>query len=214
MEARAQARPVRLAIVHPLVVRVTHWVNVFAMTCMVMSGWQIYDASPLFPFTFPRWATLGGWLAGGIAWHFAAMWLLVGNALIYFAYGLLGRHFMRSFVPLTPALFWRDLKAALTFRLHHELGIYNAVQRLLYIAVLVLGALAVLSGLALWKPVQLQPLTALLGGYEVARRVHFVAMAGIVLFTVVHLALVAIVPRTLPAMITGRARITVPHAEV
>lgn len=209
-----EARQIRLTVIHPLVVRVTHWVNAFAMVCMVMSGWEIYDASPLFPFTFPRWATLGGWLAGAIAWHLAAMWLLVGNALVYLAYGLFGRHFMRSFVPLTPALVWRDLKEALTLRLRHTLGTYNAVQRLLYVAVLLLGIVAVASGFALWKPVQLHWLAALLGGYEVARRVHFFAMAGIVLFVAVHLALVAIVPQTLPAMITGRARIAASHAEV
>lgn len=207
-------RPARLVVIHPLVVRATHWVNVFAMTCMVMSGWQIYNATPLFAFRFPRWATLGGWLAGGIAWHLAAMWLLVANALIYVAYGLAGRHFLRSFVPLTPALVWRDFRDAATFRLHHQIGTYNAVQRLLYIAVLVLGVVAVWSGLALWKPVQLHPLAAALGGYEIARRVHFFAMAGIVLFVVVHVTLVVIVPRTLPAMITGRARVVVPQVEV
>ena len=206
--------PVQLTIIHPLVVRITHWVNAFAITCMVMSGWQIYDASPLFPFLFPRWMTLGGWLGGAIAWHLAAMWLLVTNGLVYFAYGVFGRHFMRSFVPLTPALVWRDLREALTFKLRHELGTYNAVQRLLYIAVLVAGVAAVLSGLALWKPVQLQALAALLGGYPVVRRIHFLAMAGIVLFVIVHLALVALVPRTLPAMITGRARIAASPAEV
>jgi len=213
-ESAQTAQPVRLVIIHPLVVRLTHWVNAFAMVCMVMSGWQIYDASPIFPFVFPRWMTLGGWLGGGIAWHLAAMWLLVANGLIYLAYGLLGRHFMRAFVPLTPALVWRDLKEALTFRLHHELGTYNAVQRLLYIAVLALGVLAVVSGLAIWKPVQLHPLTALLGGYPAARVIHFFAMAGIVLFTMIHLALVVIVPRTLVSMITGRARITASPSEI
>jgi thiosulfate reductase cytochrome b subunit len=207
-------RSVTFTVIHPLVVRVTHWVNVVAMTCMVLSGWQIYDASPLFPFVFPPWMTLGGWLGGGIAWHLAAMWLLVANALVYFAYGVFGRHFMRSFVPLTPALVWRDLKEVLSFRLKHELGAYNAVQRLAYVVVLVLGVVAVWSGLALWKPVQLEPLARALGGYPVARRVHFFAMAGIVAFVALHLALVAIVPRTLVAMITGRARVAAPRAEV
>jgi thiosulfate reductase cytochrome b subunit len=207
-------RTVRLTVIHPLVVRVTHWVNAFAITCMVMSGWRIYDASPLFAFTFPPWATLGGWLAGGIAWHLAAMWLLIANAAVYLLYGVFGRHFMRSFVPLTPALVWRDLKEALTFRLKHELGTYNAVQRLLYIAVLLLGAVAVWSGLALWKPVQLEPLASALGGYPGARLVHFLAMTGIVLFVTIHLALVAIVPRTLVAMITGRAHVAASRAEV
>lgn len=192
--------------IHPLIVRLTHWLNAFAMTCMVMSGWKIYDASPLFPFTIPGWATLGGWLGGALAWHFAAMWLLVANGLVYLAYGLASGHFRRHFLPLSAAGIWQDLRRALAFRLPHRLGRYNAVQRLLYLAVLLLGAGAVVSGLALWKPVQLQALTALLGGYEAARRIHFLAMAGIVGFVLVHLVLVALVPRTLPPMITGRAR--------
>jgi thiosulfate reductase cytochrome b subunit len=191
--------------VHPLLVRVTHWVNAFAMVCMIISGWKIYDASPLFPpLFFPPWATLGGWLGGAIAWHLAAMWLLVANGLLYVAYGLIGGHFRRHFLPLSPGAVWHDMKAALTFRLGHRLGHYNAVQRLLYVAVLLAGGLAVASGLALWKPVQLNFLSNLFGGYEITRRVHFVAMSGIVGF--VHLALVLLVPRTLPPMITGSAK--------
>ncbi len=190
---------------HPLIVRVTHWINAFAIVCMVMSGWQIYNASPLLPFTFPAPLTLGGWLAAGIAWHLAAMWLLVANALIYFTYGALTRHFRRTLLPLAPRDIWRDLVRALTFRLEHKLGVYNAVQRLLYLAVLLLGIIAVLSGLGLWKPVQLQLLDDGVGGYPVMRWVHFAAMSGIVGFIVIHLLLVALVPSTLPAMITGRA---------
>ncbi len=203
----AQPDRVSLVVIHPLVVRVTHWLNAVAIVCMVMSGWRIYNASPLFGFSFPGWATLGGWLGGAIAWHLAAMWLLAASGLVYLAYGLAGRHFMQSFLPVGPRAVWRDLKEALTFRLVHKLGTYNAVQRLLYIAVLLLIAAAVASGLGLWKPVQLQGLVGLLGGYELARRIHFVAMAGIVGFLVVHLVLVAIVPSTLRAMITGRARV-------
>ena len=201
----ADVPPGRGMILHPLVVRLTHWVNAFALGCMVTSGWQIYNASPLLPFRFPAWATLGGWLAAGIAWHLAAMWLLVGNALIYFGYGLLGRHFRRTLLPVTPRAVARDLGQALHFRLHHELGVYNAVQRLLYLLVLILGVIAVLSGLGMWKPVQLQALDALVGGYPVMRWVHFAAMTGIVGFFIVHILLVMLVPRTLLAMITGRA---------
>ena len=208
------AQQIRFVDVHPLVVRVTHWLNTVAMVVMIGSGWQIYNASPLFPFKFPQAVTIGHWLGGAIAWHLAGMWLLVGNGLVYFAYGIVGRHFLRSFVPLTPALFWRDLKEALTFRLRHRLGAYNAVQRAAYLVVLVLGVVAMWSGLALWKPVQLQVLAAALGGYEIARRVHFFAMSGIVAFIVLHLVLVALVPRTLIAMITGRARVAASHAEV
>ena len=197
----------RWVIVHPLVVRVTHFVNAVALVCMVMSGWQIYNAAPFLPFVFPPWATLGGWLAAGIAWHFAAMWLLVINGSVYVIYGIAGRHFRRSFFPLSARSVLADVRSALTFRLHHTPGIYNAVQKLLYLVVLLLGVTAVLSGLALWKPVQLEWLTAALGSYPSVRWVHFVAMTGIVGFTIIHLLLVAIVPRTLPTMITGRARV-------
>ena len=189
----------------PVVVRITHWVNAFAMVCMVLSGWRIYNASPLFPFTFPPRITLGGWLAGALAWHFAAMWLLVANALVYLAYSAASGYFRRTLLPLTPRQVWRDFTAALAFRLEHRPGAYNAVQKLLYIVVLLLGAAAVLSGLAIWKPVQLAPLTASLGGYDTTRLVHFLAMAGIVGFILVHLALVILVPRTLLSMVTGVA---------
>lgn len=210
----AQPARIPLIVIHPLVVRITHWLNAVAIVVMVMSGWKIYNASPLFGFSFPGWATLGGWLGGAIAWHLAAMWLLVANGLVYLVYGLAGRHFWRSFLPINPSEVWRDLKEALTFRLVHKLGAYNAVQRLLYVVVLLLVVAAVFSGLGLWKPVQLQGLVGLLGGYELVRRIHFVAMAGIVGFTVVHLALVAIVPSTLWAMITGRARVEVATREL
>lgn len=204
----------QVMVVHPLVVRITHWINAVAIVMMVCSGWQIYNASPLIPFTFPAWMTLGGWLGGGIAWHLAAMWLLIANSIVYFGYGLIGRHFARSFLPITPRDFGHDLREALAFRLKHKLGTYNAVQRLLYIGVLVLGIAAAVSGLGMWKPVQLQLIDALLGGYGTLRWIHFFAMSGIVLFVIVHLALVALVPKTLPAMITGRAHLDVSPAEV
>ncbi|MBE9603414.1 cytochrome b/b6 domain-containing protein [Acetobacteraceae bacterium H6797] len=192
---------------HPLPVRLTHWINAFAMTCMIMSGWGIYNASPFFGFVFPQWATLGGWLGGNIAWHLAAMWLLVGNGLLYLAYAIISGHLRRRMLPVGPL--WRDIRAALTFRLKHEGHGYNAVQRALYLGVLLLGVLMVASGLALWKPVQLAWLADLLGGYEIARRVHFIGMAGIAAFVVLHLALVLLFPRTLAGIITGGPRLAV-----
>jgi len=192
--------------IHPWPVRLTHWINALGMPCMFLSGWGIYNASPLLPFKFPLWATLGGWLGGSIAWHLAVMWLLIVNASVYGLYGLFSRHFQRSFTPVTAQAVKRDLGQALTFTLKHHLGQYNAVQRLLYWAVLALGVLVVLSGLAIWKPVQLYWLAAPLGGFDVARYVHFIAMAGIGVFVLVHLILVALVPSTLWPMITGRAR--------
>jgi thiosulfate reductase cytochrome b subunit len=199
--------PQRFVLVHPFIVRVTHWVNVVAMVCMIMSGWMIYNASPLFGFSFPAWATLGGWLGGAIAWHLASMWLLVGNGLIYVGYSLISGHFRRSLLPLWPSEILRDARDVARFRLRYRVGEYNALQRLAYVGVLTLGVLAVASGLALWKPVQFQGLAALFGGYDVARRIHFVVMAGIVGFILVHLAQVLLMPRTVPGMITGRARL-------
>jgi thiosulfate reductase cytochrome b subunit len=205
MESEPRERaPERRMVIHPLVVRLTHWVNAAAIPVMVTSGWGIYNASPLFGFRFPPALTLGGWLGGAIAWHLAMLWVLVANAAIYVMYGLLSGRFVRRFLPLTAGLVWRDLVQAVSLRLSHPSGTYNAVQRLAYVLVLMLGAVAVLSGLALWKPVQLQALAGLLGGYEAARRIHFIAMVGIVGFVLLHLALVVLVPRTLWGMLTGR----------
>ncbi|RMV68589.1 hypothetical protein ALP05_04037 [Pseudomonas caricapapayae] len=189
--------------IHPWPVRLTHWVNAAGMACMFMSGWAIYNASPLMPFTFPKYLTLGGWLGGSIAWHFAVMWLLVINGLLYVLYGVFSRHFKRDLLPVRPSDVKRDMNDALHFRLAHVKGRYNAVQRLMYWLVLAMGVLVVLSGLAIWKPVQFQGLVSLLGGFDFARWVHFGAMAAIGAFVVVHLVLVVLVPSTLLPMITG-----------
>jgi thiosulfate reductase cytochrome b subunit len=194
--------------VHPLVVRITHWINAFAVLLLVLSGWRIYNAAPLFEsFRFPGELTLGGWLAGALQWHFAAMWLLALNGLAYLIYGIAAGHFRRKLLPLSPAAVLHDVGQALRGRLEHEdLSIYNAAQRAAYLALIVALVLLVLSGLAIWKPVQLQELTALMGGYEGARLVHFLCMAAVVLIVIVHVVMVALVPRTLPSMITGRLR--------
>ncbi len=199
-------------LLHPLAVRIAHWLNAFAIGCMLMSGWAIYNASPIFGFRFPAWATLGGWLGGAIAWHFAAMWLLVANGLFYLLYGVLSGHFRRHFLPLHARDVMADARQALRMQLPHRPGIYNAVQKLLYWVVIALGVLAVLSGLAIWKPVQLESLSNLFGGFDFARKVHFSAMAGIAAFVLVHLLLVVLVPKTLLPMVTGRGRST-EHAE-
>ncbi len=133
----------------PLVVRLTHWVGAFAIGCMILSGWQIYNASPLLAFTFPAQVTLGGWLAAGIAWHLAAMWLLFADGLVYLGYGLLSGHFRRDFLPISVRAVGCDLAAALTFRLHHRSERYNAVQRLLYTGVVLAIVLAVATGLSI-----------------------------------------------------------------
>ncbi|KIP90548.1 cytochrome b/b6 domain-containing protein [Pseudomonas sp. HN2] len=191
---------------HPWPVRLTHWLNAACMVCMFMSGWAIYNASPLFSFRFPVSLTVGGWLGGALAWHFAFMWLLLINGAIYVLYGLASGHFKRELLPIGIAALKHDLTDALRFRLVHEKGVYNAVQRLMYWIVLAAGVLIVISGVAIWKPVQLQELVALLGGYDVARYVHFAAMAMIAAFVVIHLVLVILVPKTLVPMITGGVR--------
>jgi thiosulfate reductase cytochrome b subunit len=172
---------------------------------MIGSGWQIYDASPLFDFTFPRAISLGNWLAGARHWHFAAMWVLMVNGLVYVTLGIITGRFRRKLLPITPGAVVADTKAALTFKLaHDDLAHYNAVQKLLYGGIIITGIVIVLSGLSMWKPVQLQQLTALFGGYDFARYVHFFAMATIVGFLMVHVALSLIVPRSLRTMIVGR----------
>lgn len=193
------------AVIHPSWVRICHWINAIAILVMIGSGWQIYDASPLFNFSFPRSIALGNWLAGALLWHFAAMWVLMTNGVVYVTLGLATGRFRRKLLPIAPSQVIADVKAALTFRLaHDDLSHYNAVQKLLYTGVILAGVLIVLSGLSIWKPVQFQELTTLFGGYDAARYVHFFAMAAIVGFLAVHIALALIVPRSLRAMVTGK----------
>jgi len=192
-------------VIQPAWVRAMHWANAVAIVMMIMSGWQIYNASPLFKFSFSHSITLGGWLGGGLLWHFAAMWLLMVNGLLYLITGLATGRFRRKLLPITPSGVIADTKAALTFKLSHDdLSKYNNVQKLLYTGIIVVGIVIVLSGLSIWKPVQLQYLTALFGGYDIARYVHFICMALICAFLVVHVALALLVPKSLRAMIIGR----------
>lgn len=194
------------AVIHPLAVRICHWVNAVAIFIMIFSGWRIYDASPLFPFVFPPGLTLGGWLAGALQWHFAAMWLLAVNGLVYVLYGVFSGHYRRSLFPLTLDALLHEFANLLHGRISHRLGFYNPLQKAAYLVVVLLGATLVLSGLSIWKPVQFQELAALMGGYEGARRVHFFAMAAVTGFIVIHVVMVALVPRTLIPMFTGRGR--------
>jgi thiosulfate reductase cytochrome b subunit len=192
-------------VIHPGWVRVTHWINALAMLMMIGSGWQIYDASPLFGFEFPRQIALGNWLGGALLWHFAAMWLLVINGLVYVTLGVLTGRFRRKLFPVYPREVLRDLFAALRGRLSHDdLSVYNAVQKLLYLGILLTGVVIVSSGLSIWKPVQFQWLTSFYGGYDTARYVHFAAMTAIVAFLLVHGTLAVLVPKSLRAMIVGR----------
>jgi thiosulfate reductase cytochrome b subunit len=193
-------------VIQPAWIRAMHWTNAVAMILMIMSGWQIYNASPLFvSLRFSHSITLGGWLGGALLWHFAAMWLLMINGLIYLITGFATGRFRRKLLPITPTGVISDVKAALTFKLaHDDLSKYNQVQKLLYAGIIVVGVLIVLSGLSIWKPVQLHWLVVLFGDYAIARYVHFFCMAAIVAFLIVHVALALLVPKSLRAMIIGR----------
>lgn len=173
---------------------------------MCLSGWQVYDASPVFrAIRFPASITLGGWLGGALLWHFALMWVLVANVIVYLGMGLLTGRLRNTLLPVGVRAIARDMLAALQGKLGHEdLSQYNAVQKSAYLLALADLVLLVLSGLAIWKPVQFPVLAGAMGGFDNARVVHFVAMAVIVAFLAVHLAMVALVPRSLLAMIRGR----------
>ena len=191
--------------IHPLWMRVSHWLNAFAVLVLVASGWRVYNAAPFFDFTFPAQLTLGGWLGGALQWHFAAMWLLVANGVVYLGMNLLTGRIFKRFFPLSPRAVLHDALAALRGRLSHaDPRQYNAVQRLAYLFVMVDLVVIVLSGLVLWKSVQFHHLRELLGGYDLARRIHFFGMALLVAFIVVHLVMVALVPRSLLAMLSRR----------
>jgi len=196
-------------LIHPLIVRVCHWVNVLAVLIMITSGWAIYNASPLFNFDFPAAVTLGGWLAGALQWHFAALWLFVINGVVYVIYGIVSGHFRRKLLPITPAAVLHDVKQALRGKLaHDDLSVYNAAQRAAYLALILALILLVVTGLAIWKPVQFYSIAMLMGDYEGARYLHFFAMAAVFLIVVVHVIMVILVPRTFPTMFTGRFRRT------
>lgn len=192
--------------IHPAWVRIFHWVNAVAVIVMCLSGWQVYEASPIFSaIRFPVSITLGGWLGGALLWHFAFMWILVANFGAYLVANLSTGHLREKFLPLSLRAVVTDLVAALRGKLSHgDPGQYNAVQKLAYLVVIADIVLVVLSGLAVWKPVQLPLLCASMGGFDQARVVHFFAMSVLVGFFAIHVAMVALVPRSLLTMIRGR----------
>lgn len=192
--------------IHPAWVRVLHWVNAAAVIVMCLSGWQAYDASPIFKaIRFPAAITLGGWLGGALLWHFAAMWVLAANFIAYLAMSIVTGRLRSRFFPLRFRAIVNDLAAAMRGKLNHDdLGRYNAVQKFAYLFVLADIALLVWSGLAIWKPVQLPLPRMSMGGFDNARIVHFFAMSALAGFFAVHVVMVALVPRSLLTMIRGR----------
>jgi thiosulfate reductase cytochrome b subunit len=204
-EVAVQAPPQRMRRMHPLAVRIMHWTNAVSMIIMIGSGWKIYNDEVLFGWLhFPEAITIGGEAQGALQWHFLGMWIFALNLLCYVIYGLVTGRFWRKLLPVWPSQVIGDIRAALRFKLaHDDITKYNAVQRVLYIGIILVMIAQIISGLAIWKPVQFQELTALFYDFQGARLAHFICMALIVGFVVVHVALALLVPKTLAAMITG-----------
>lgn len=194
---------------HPWPLRIMHWVNAAVMLVMITSGWGIYDDDVIIRgFHFGGFWRLGDWAAWSLNWHFAGMWFLVINGLAYLTYGFVTGRFREKLLPIRPSEVVRTVVDTLHFKIaHDDLTVYNAVQKLLYIIVILAGIVQVVTGLAIWKPVQFSGLVSLLGGFQAARMVHFVGMAIIVGFLIVHVALALLVPKTLWAMVAGGPRI-------
>jgi len=190
---------------HPLAIRIMHWTNAVAMLLMIMSGWAIYNDEVIFGWLhFANWITIGNGPEGALQWHFLAMWILVANGIAYIAYGLSTGRFRRMLLPIRLAEIISEIRSVLALKLaHDDLTRYNAVQRLLYIGVVFVIIVQVLSGLVVWKPVQFSELAFLFYSFQGARLIHFLGMAAIVGFLLVHVALALIVPKTLVAMLDG-----------
>jgi thiosulfate reductase cytochrome b subunit len=211
MADAVNAKHVRTRRLHPLVIRIMHWTNALAIILLILSGWKIYNDEVLFGWLhFPEAITLGVWAQHGLQWHFFAMWILMINGLCYLIYTLSTGRFRRMMLPIHPREILAEVMAALRFKLSHDdLTHYNAVQKLLYVGIILAIILQVISGLVIWKPVQFSELTALLYDFQTARLVHFFCMAAICAFLVIHVALALLVPKTIGAMITGGPRLPV-----
>jgi len=206
--------------VHSRFVRITHWLNAVAIIVMIGSGWRIYNNVPIFSWLiFPEWATLGGdpeityklnkdvGFSNALLWHFAAMWLFFINGAAALIYGLWSGRLQKKWLPITVTELIRDVRQALSFKLaHDDITVYNAVQKLLYTGVVAAALLMLISGLAIWKPVQFQTLTWIFYDFQGARLAHFIGMAAIALFLLVHVALAILVPKTIAAMTIGSIR--------
>jgi thiosulfate reductase cytochrome b subunit len=195
---------------HPLIIRVAHWTNALAIIILITSGWKIYNDEVIFGILhFPEWMVLGIWAQHALQWHFFAMWILMINGLVYLAYGLLSGRFLRLLWPIRPREVIKEVIEALTFRLQHtDLTQYNAVQKVLYVGVMLVIIIQVTSGLAIWKPVQFSFLVSLFYDFQGARLAHFLGMTAICLIMIVHISHALLVPRTIQGMLTGGPRVT------
>jgi thiosulfate reductase cytochrome b subunit len=194
---------------HPLPVRIMHWTNAVAMIIMIMSGWGIYDDYVIIHgLHFSSSMRLGSWAAPSLLWHFAGMWVLALNGLAYIVYGIVTGRLRERMLPIRAEALVQTVRETLQFKISHDdLTVYNAVQKLLYIIVILAGVSQVVTGLLVWKPVQFSSAVALLGGFQAVRVEHFMGMCVIVGFLIVHVALSLLVPQTLWAMLSGGPRL-------
>jgi thiosulfate reductase cytochrome b subunit len=199
------AAPMKTHRLHPLPLRVMHWINALAIFIMIGSGWKIYNDDVIFGFLhFPDSLVIGKWAQHGLQWHFFGMWIFVLNGLAYLTYGVVTGRFRRKLFPISIREILATVGDALRFRLSHDdLTHYNPVQKILYLGVMLIGITIVISGVALWKPVQFSELAALFGTFQTIRLVHFLCMSAIVAFILVHVSLALLVPQSLVAMLTG-----------
>jgi thiosulfate reductase cytochrome b subunit len=190
---------------HPLPLRIMHWVNAIAIFIMIGSGWKIYNDDVILGWLhFPDAIVIGKWAQYGLQWHFFGMWIFVVNGIAYLTYGIATGRFRQKLFPITRRELLATINDALHFRLgHDDLTVYNAVQKILYLGVILVGILIVITGLCLWKPVQFSELASLFYNFQTIRVIHFLCMAAIVAFIVVHVSLALLVPQTLIAMVTG-----------
>ena len=188
---------------HPWAVRFSHWTTAVAIAILTLSGLRIFNAFPSFGpkiperdliEAVPKAITIGGWLGGALQWHFTFMWIFAAGGLLYVISQLASGHYRT--VVFTP----RDLPRVWPMARHYfffgpkpvATGQYNALQKLAYTTVILLGTLSLLTGIVMYKPAQLSTLGLLFGGYHGARLVHFLAMCGILAFIPGHLVMVAL----------------------
>jgi thiosulfate reductase cytochrome b subunit len=190
---------------HPLPLRIMHWINAVAIFIMIGSGWKIYNDDAIFGILhFPDALVIGKWAQYGLQWHFFGMWIFVLNGIAYLSYGIATARFRRKLFPISVRDVLATVADALRFRLgHDDLTHYNGVQKVLYLGVMMVGILIVITGLCLWKPVQFSELANLFGSFQTIRLIHFLCMSVIVAFILVHVTLALLVPRSLLTMLTG-----------
>ena len=190
---------------HPLPLRIMHWINAVAIFIMIGSGWRIYNDDILFRWLqFPDFLVIGKWAQYGLQWHFFGMWIFVLNGFAYVSYGIFTGRFRQKLFPISIKEVLVTVEDALRLRLSHDdLTVYNAVQKTLYLGVILVGMFIVITGLCLWKPVQFSEVADLFGSFQTIRLIHFLCMSAIVAFVAVHVILALLVPRSLVAMITG-----------